>query len=41
VANLKELKLRIKDIANKNVRQFLEKYVLNYAKILEEKWKNF
>jgi len=41
VTNLRELKIRIKNIANKDVRQFLEKYVLNYIKIVKEEWKNF
>lgn len=41
VTNLKELKNKIKEIANKNVRRFLEKYVLNYIKVAQGWWKNF
>jgi glycosyltransferase involved in cell wall biosynthesis len=41
VTNLKELKNKIKEIANKNVRRFLEKYVLNYIKMAQGWWKSF
>jgi len=38
VANFKELKIRIKEITNKNVRGFLEKYVLSYIKVVRHCW---
>ncbi|KUK79784.1 MAG: glycosyl transferase [Microgenomates bacterium 39_7] len=38
VANLKELKIRIKNIKNKNVKRFLEKYILNYIKVIQRWW---
>ncbi len=41
VTNLKELKNKIKEIANKDVRRFLEKYVLNYIKVVRGWWRNF
>ncbi len=41
VTNLKELKNKIKEIANKNVRRFLEKYVLSYIKVAQGWWRNF
>ena len=33
VTNFKELKTKIENISNKNVRQFFEKYALHYAKV--------
>jgi len=41
VTNFKELKAKIKNITNKNVRQFFEKYVLIYIKVAQHWWKNF
>jgi len=38
VVNLKELKIRVKNIKNKNVKRFLEKYVLNYIKVIQRWW---
>ena len=38
VANLKELKIRVKEITNKNVKRFLEKYILNYIKAAKRWW---
>lgn len=39
--NFKELKTKIENISNKNVRQFFEKYVLIYIKIAQHWWSNF
>ncbi|NMB91821.1 glycosyltransferase [candidate division WWE3 bacterium] len=39
--SFKELRIRIKGVANKNVRHFLEKYVLNYIKTVQHWWKSF
>lgn len=41
VTNIKELKIRVKDISNKNVRQFLEKYILNYLKGARRWWRDW
>lgn len=41
VTNFKELKIRIKNITNKNVRWFFEKYVSKYVKIAQRWWKTF
>ncbi len=41
VTNFKELKAKIENISNKNVRQFFEKYVLIYIKIAQHWWSNF
>ncbi|PIP31381.1 hypothetical protein COX24_03925 [bacterium (Candidatus Gribaldobacteria) CG23_combo_of_CG06-09_8_20_14_all_37_87_8] len=41
VTNFKELKTKIENISNKNVRQFFEKYALHYAKVARRWWKNF
>ncbi|HAJ33349.1 MAG TPA: hypothetical protein DCK79_08235 [Candidatus Atribacteria bacterium] len=38
VANLKELQIRVKEITNKNVRRFLEKYILNQIKVVQHWW---
>lgn len=39
--NFKELKTKIENISNKNIRQFFEKYVLTYIKIAQHWWSNF
>ena len=36
-----ELKNKIDEIANKNVKKFLKKYVLYYIKVAQGWWKNF
>lgn len=41
VTNLNELKAKIKIISNKNLRQFLEKYVLKYIKLTKRWWDSF
>ncbi len=41
VTDFKELEIRIKNITNKNVRWFFEKYVSRYVKIAQRWWKTF
>ena len=41
IANFKELKIKVKDITNKNIRQFFEKYVLKYVKVAQRWWEDF
>jgi hypothetical protein len=40
VANFNELKFKVKNITNKNVRQFFEKYILNYIKAAQHRGKD-
>jgi len=41
VANFQKLKSLVKEIKNKRVKQFLEKYVLKYARMAQKWWKDF